>query len=95
MLSIEGRKAILESGNYSIKYGFCQMLDEGYQSYVKLYVDEDNNILLAEPFMIVVKDGKEKTHFFNREWESYYLDSCFWYESDQEQVKLYFETLEK
>lgn len=31
-----------------------------------------------------------KIYFYNREWDSYYLDSCLWYESEQQLWKNHF-----
>lgn len=91
-MTIQEKVTLLEKGLYQVKYGFCIMKDEGYQSFVKLYVTEDNNtILLAEPFTITnKKDGSEELYFYNREWESYYLDSCSWIESEQQLWKKHF-----
>lgn len=90
-MTIQEKITLLEKGLYLVKYGFCVMKDEGYQSFAKLYVTKEGTILMAEPFAITNnEDGSEKLYFYNREWDSYYLDSCLWYESEQQLWKNHF-----
>lgn len=85
MLSIEERKAILASGNYETKYGFCFIDEENYKSYMKAYLYE-GEIIMIEFFTL----NGLKIQYNSREWEYAIFEYCFWYEADQAEWEKYY-----
>lgn len=79
MLSIEERKAILASGKYETRYGFCFIDEENYKGWMKAYLYEGEIIMY----------GLE-IRYESREWEYAIFDYCFWYEADQSEWKKHF-----
>lgn len=85
MLSIKERMELLEKGQYVTKYGFIHIAEENYQGYGKMYLHNDE-IILVEIFSL----NGVKIEYRYREWEYAIFDYCFWYEEDQAEWKKHF-----